>query len=465
VEISVRTFDVVVLGAGPAGEVAAGRLAEHGLEVALVEDRLVGGECSYWACMPSKALLRPYEALAEARRVPGAADAATGRLDVDAVLRRRDEIIHDLDDSAQMPWLEERGIALVRGRGRIAGERRVDVAARDGGTEELSARRAVILAGGSLPLVPPIEGLDAVADAWTNREATTAKAIPDRLVIMGGGVVGVEMAQAFQTLGSQVTLIEGERRLLPREEEFACAQVTEALTGYGVEILTGQRAERVRRGDGTVVVVTSDGREAEGDTLLVALGRAPATEALGLEDLGLPAGKPVAVDAHCRVPGHEWLYAVGDVNGRALFTHMGKYQARLAADHLAGHDHVISHGADGPLSPRVIFTEPQVAAVGHTTDTAKAAGLEVQVVETETSGNAGGSFYGRGAPGTSRLLIDRERRLVVGATFTGAEVAELLHAATVAIVGEVPLDRLRHATPCFPTRSELWLDLLAKAGV
>jgi dihydrolipoamide dehydrogenase len=191
----------------------------------------------------------------------------------------------------------------------------------------------------------------------------------------------------------------------------------------------------------------------------------PATKELGLEDLGLPAGKPVTVDAHYRVPGHEWLYAVGDINGRALFTHMGKYQARLAADHLMGHDHVMSHGADGPLSPRVIFTEPQVAAVGHTTDTASAAGLEVQVVETRTSGNAGGSFYGRGAPGTSRLLIDRERRLVVGATITGAEVADLLHAATVAIVGEVPLERLRHATPTFPTRSEIWLGLLGQAGV
>jgi dihydrolipoamide dehydrogenase len=171
------------------------------------------------------------------------------------------------------------------------------------------------------------------------------------------------------------------------------------------------------------------------------------------------------VDARCRVDGHDWLYAIGDLNGRALFTHMGKYQARIAADDVLGHDHVLAHGADGPLSPRVIFTEPQVAAVGHTEDTARDAELEIEIVETETSGNAGGSFYGRGATGTSRLLIDKERRLVVGATFTGAEVQDMLHAATIAIVGEVPLERLRHAVPCFPTRSEIWLSLLESAGV
>jgi len=278
-------------------------------------------------------------------------------------------------------------------------------------------------------------------------------------------VVGVEMSQAFQTLGSQVTLIEGERRLLPREEEYACAQVTDALAEYGVDIRTGQRASRVSERDGVVVVETEDGATAEGDTLLVALGRVPQTRGLGLETVGLPDDRPVHVDARMQVDGHPWLYAIGDINGRALFTHMAKYQGRIAADHIMGQDTALSHGADGALSPRVIFTEPQVAAVGHTTDTAREAGLVVDVVETSTSGNAGGSFYGRNAVGTSRLLIDRERRIVVGATITGAEVGEMLHAATIAIVGEIPLERLRHAVPCFPTRSEIWLSLMDQAAV
>jgi len=454
-----RSFDVVVVGAGPGGEVAAGRLAEAGLDVAIVEDRKVGGECSFWACMPSKGLLRPGEILAEVRRIPGAAEAIAGELDVAAVLARRDEIVHDLDDSAQLPWLEQRGIALYRGWGRLDGARRVVV-----GDEELEARRAIVLAGGTTPAMPPIDGLEALRP-WTNREATTAKSVPDRLVILGGGVVGVEMSQAYCSLGTHVTLVEGERRLLPREEEFACEQVTEALAEQGVDIRTAQKATAVARDGDAISVTLGDGSSVTGDELLIAVGRTPQVRGLGLESVGIEPRGYVEADAHCRVDGHDWLYAIGDVNGRAPFTHMAKYQGRVAADHILGVDSAAEHGADGPRSPRVIFTDPQVAAVGHTADSAREAGLSPRVVDVETSGNAGGSYYGRGARGTSRFLVDEQRRVLIGATITGSEVADFLQAATIAIVGEIPVERLRHAVPAFPTRSEIWLTLIEELGL
>jgi pyruvate/2-oxoglutarate dehydrogenase complex dihydrolipoamide dehydrogenase (E3) component len=454
-----RTFDVVVIGAGPGGEVAAGRLAQAGLDVAIIEADKVGGECSYYACIPSKSLLRPGELLAEARRVQGVAQAITGPLDVPAILNRRDDLIGHLDDSGQLPWLSDRGVTLIRGWARLDGEKRILV-----GDEVVLARQAVILAGGTVPSIPPIDGL-ADAKPWTNREATTATDIPDSLVIIGGGVVGVEMSQAYTSLGARVTLVEGERHLLPREEVFACEQVTDSLREQGADIRTGAKATAVRRTGNQVAVSLSDGSTATADQVLVAAGRTPATADLGLETVGLTAGGYVSVDENMQVPGQDWLYVIGDLNGRALFTHMAKYQAALAGGAILGKPMAAEHLADGPGSPRVVFTDPQVGAVGHTTKSAAAAGLQVRVVDIATNANAGGAFYSPGAAGTSRFLVDEARDVLVGVTITGSEVADFIHAATIAVVGEVPLSRLRHAVPSFPTRSEIWLYLFNELGL
>jgi pyruvate/2-oxoglutarate dehydrogenase complex dihydrolipoamide dehydrogenase (E3) component len=458
--MSERSLDIIVIGAGVAGREGAGRLAQAGLSVAILESELVGGECPFFACIPSKSLLRPEEALTEARRIPGAAEAATGKLDVPAVLARRDEIIHNLEDSSYLPWIESQGIELVRERGQLDGDRRVRA-----GDDTLVARKAVIVATGTGPAMPPIDGLSD-AHPWTNRELTTAKAVPASLAILGGGAVGAEMAQAWSTLGSEVTLIEASDRLLGREEPFAAEQVATSLRERGVDVRLGAKAVAIHRErtGGEVVVELDEGPEVRAGELAVAVGRRPRTGDLGLETVGLEPGKWIDVDDQLRATrvNGDWLYAVGDVNGRALLTHIGKYQARIASDNILGKRAAATE--DGLRSSRVLFTDPQVAAVGHTLQSAQDAGLNVHTVEASTSANAGGNFYGRNAVGTSRLVIDDDRGVVVGATITGSEVADFLHAATIAVVGEVPLERLSHAVPAFPTRSEVWSVLMTELG-
>jgi dihydrolipoamide dehydrogenase len=448
--------DVIVIGAGPAGEVCAGRAAGEGLDVALVERQLVGGECAYWACMPSKALLRPAQLLAEVRRVPGARQAVTGALDPAVVLARRDEVIHDLDDAAQLPWVKDRDITLYRGQARLDGERRVRV-----GDDLLTARRAVVIAVGSGAAIPPVPGLREIAP-WTNRQATTAKAVPQRLTVLGGGAVGCELAQAWASLGAAVTLVEAEPGLLPGEEPFAGEELAVALDDHGVDVrLSAEATEAQRAQAGTFTLALDTGEAVTSDELLVAVGRRPHTGDLGLETVGLEPGATIAVDDHMRVTvtaHRDWLYAIGDVTGRALLTQAGKYHAMVAVANIMNRETTADW--DGPLSPRVVFTDPQIAAVGRTLREALDAGIQARAVDADLGRTPGASFIGKGAPSACRIVVDEQREVMVGATFTGPEVAESLHAATIAIVGEVALTRLVHAMPPFPTRSEVWLRLL-----
>ena len=470
--MTAREYDLIVIGAGPVGENVADRARQGGLSAVVVESELVGGECSFWACIPSKALLRPGAALRAARAVGGAAQAVTGTVDVAATLRRRDVLVHDWDDSSQVEWLHGAGIDLVRGHGRLSGEREVTVAAADGAETVLRARHAVAVCTGSAALVPDIPGLRE-AQPWTSRDATGVRDVPASLAILGGGVVGSEMATLYTSLGAEVTVI-ARSGLLRGVEPFAGEAVAKALTDAGADVRTGVEVERAGRDADGVVLTLSDGSEVRAAEVLVATGRRPRTEDLGLGAVGLAPGDWLDVDDTLRVRGVDWLYGVGDVNHRALLTHQGKYQARAAGDVIAARAtqgevddgpwgaHVAT--ADHSAVPQVVFTDPEVAAVGHTEESARSAGLRIRVIDYDLSWLAGASEHADDYRGRARVIVDEDRRVVVGATFVGQDVGEMLHAATIAVVGEVPIDRLWHAVPSYPTISEVWLRWLEECG-
>lgn len=469
-----NVYDVIVIGSGPVGLTVAGAAIATGLSVAAVERELVGGECGYWACIPSKAMLRPVVAVADARRVAGARQAVTGAVDAAAVFRRRDGFVNDWDDDGPAASLQKAGVGLVRGHGRLDGVRRVVVETRDGEPETLTARQAVVLCTGSRPALPELSGLDEVRP-WTNREATDSRTVPERLAIVGGGGVGVEMATAWSGLGAAVTLLAQADGLLPRMEPFAGELIGSALVEAGVDLRIGATVEGVRRpgGTGPVTLTLENGGEVEADEVLFATGRQPNTFDIGLQTVGLTPGSWLDVDDTCMVRALEdgWLYALGDINGHALLTHQGKYQARIAGAAIAARAagepldtapwgaHAVT--ADYRAVPQVFFCDPPAGAVGLTADQAERAGHRTRVVDVDFGQKvAGASLYADDYVGRARMVVDEEGGYLLGVTFVGPGVEELVHSATIAVAGQVPLTRLWHAVPCFPSISEVWLRLL-----
>jgi pyruvate/2-oxoglutarate dehydrogenase complex dihydrolipoamide dehydrogenase (E3) component len=481
-EAVVREFDVVVIGAGAVGENVADRVVQGGLTAVVVEAELVGGECSYWACMPSKALLRPGTALHGAQTSPGAKEAVTRTLDAQAVLKYRDYMTSNWQDDGQVKWLDDTGIELIRGHAWLTAPKSVEVAGLDGNSYQLQARHAVVLATGSAPNTPPIKGIQDV-QVWATREATSAKEVPDRLVVLGAGVAGTELAQAFARLGSTVTLVarSGLLRSFPPE---AATLVAAGLRADGVEIRLNTATDSISQNDdGTFSLQFGDGSSVAADKVLVATGRHPALEGLGLESVGFVPD----AEGHLKLstdnsglvegaPGGEpWLYAAGDAAGKNLYTHQGKYEARATGDAIAARAKGELTGAAKDWSryaqtanqhavPGVVFTDPELATVGRTLETAHQHGYSASAVELPIQ-VAGSSLHSENYEGWAQLVVDEDRKVLLGATFAGPDVAELLHAATIAVVGEVPLDRLWHAVPSYPTISEVWLRLLEKYGL
>jgi pyruvate/2-oxoglutarate dehydrogenase complex dihydrolipoamide dehydrogenase (E3) component len=466
-------YDVIVLGAGPVGQTVAARVTAAGLTAAVVERELVGGECSYWGCIPSKALLRPVIALSDARRVDGAREAVSAPISTAGAFGRRNRYVTDWDDQGQADWVKGIGAELVRGHARLDGERRVAVVTPEERLVVLEARHAVVICTGSRAAIPDLPGI-AAAHGWTNREATDSSAVPERLAIIGGGPLGVEMATAWHGLGASVTLVEPESRLLTRMEPFVGELVAEALGGAGVDVRTNTLVRELQRPTPQpTTLVLDDGSELEVDEVLFATGREPNSADIGLDSIGLTPGAWLDVDDTCQVVGLDdgWLYAAGDVNHRALLTHQGKYQARIAGDVIAARAagrpvqtepwSVHSATADRHAVPQVVFTDPEAAAVGMTLEHATRAGHRVRAVDVDLGAAVPGAvLYADGYRGRVRMVVDLDDETLVGVTFVGPGVAELLHSATVAVAARVPIDRLWHAVPCFPTISEAWLRLL-----
>jgi pyruvate/2-oxoglutarate dehydrogenase complex dihydrolipoamide dehydrogenase (E3) component len=477
-------FDVIVIGAGPTGENVADRAVKGGLTAAIVESYLVGGECSYYACIPSKVLLRSSAAMEAARRVEGAKQAITGPLDAAAVLARRTSFTDSWDDASQVEWVKNAKISLFRGQGRLAGERVVEVQGAevqgaDSAITRLTARHAVVICTGTSPMLPPIPGL-AEASPWTNREATRADRVPPRLAVLGGGPVACELAQAYRSLGcKEVTLLNRGTRLLERLEPFVSETIAAKFASLGIAVHTAVNVTRVqRRAPSTPVQIWWDGESIEADEILVATGRVPNTKDIGLETAALKPGDWLEVDDTCRVTNVAggWLYAAGDVNHRILLTHMGKYQARVCGDSIAARAKGqfedppkpwtrFAATADHSAVPQVVFTDPEAAAVGLTEAQARQAGLRVRAVDYDINHVSGAKIEADGYQGHARMVVDEDRRVVIGAALVGQDVGELIHAFTIAIVGEVPLHRLWHAVPSFPSMSEIWLRLLESYGL
>ena len=446
------------------------------MSVALVENELVGGECNYWACVPSKALLRPPEALTEASEVEGAKQAVRGLLSAESVLSRRDKFVDNWDDSNMKAMVEKAGVVVVRGQGHLDGPKRVVVSSKNGGIA-LVANQAVVLSTGTRASIDrKVKGLTE-AQPWTNRNATGAKKVPSSLAIMGDGPVACEMAHVWSSLGTKVTILSRNDGILSRYEPFVGERLMNVFKHRGISVRANVNVKEVERPNHKqdhppLNITLDDGTTITAQELLVAIGRTPNTDKLGLETIGLKPG--------------DWLYAVGDINHRALLTHIGKYQARACASAIIARAHgtLTSSNSGGSRSgnsydpwnkwvatadhaavPQVIFTDPQIASVGFTEKAARSLKINVRAVDCEIDTVVGAMLHTDGYTGHARIIVDEDRHVIVGATMIGPQVGDLLHSTTIAIIGEVPLERLWHAVPSFPTMSEVWLSLLENYGL